>query len=347
MSPTNLLYKHECIPCTWFFSSAIELQVHIIKDHASITCITCNGKKFDGLDAFKAHYPFKLHKFKCGRCGTGLNGTDPHSLTKAMGHLKGCQSILDRHCVEVYTDKENYYKHCHTDKAHLKLSKAWEHEDYLKRCKAREEREKENKQREVENENLWKAIQLQVAAERLEYERSQDYPAFEPEESAREDYAPATGLQTQDSESDDGKFFDIGGFQIEFSSGEDSEISEYDTDWTDHATKSEEERMPIRERIKRKNKNVKRTNRNEARKKEEERKKLEKKRLQAEAVEAARLEARMRLSKQELEALERAERKEKERMKGVEEMIKAWVRANSVARREYHRMKALGERRDD
>ncbi|KAF3161713.1 hypothetical protein TWF788_002404 [Orbilia oligospora] len=323
---SKLHYEHECVPCEWLFSSAIELQNHIVMHHASLICLTCNGKTFNGTDAFKSHYPFRLHKFNCGKCGVGLNGTDPQSLGKAISHLKSCQSILDRHCVKVREDN-------------IKRRQEWEEQQAL--------REKSNSERR----SGWQSYQVQVARDRSEYEllQKKEYPPFESEQTAVETNTEETNTPSAiGDESPDEQYFESQGNQVEiYGSDQSNESFEYPTDWTDHATLSEEEMMSLKERMVRKNRREKRAIKAAAKIAEEERLKAEKKLAREKAAEAARLEARMKLTPEELKALEEKERQDEERMEANKEKIRAWVRERAEARREYQRLKHQSYRMDD
>ncbi|EGX47590.1 hypothetical protein AOL_s00083g98 [Orbilia oligospora ATCC 24927] len=348
---SKLHYEHECLPCEWLFSSAIELQNHIVMHHASLICLTCNGKTFNGTDAFKSHYPFRLHKFKCGKCGVGLNGTDPQSLGKAISHLKSCQSILDRHCVKVYEDQEVYYEHCRTDREHIKIADAWEREDNIKRRQEWEEQKALREKSNSERHSGWQSYQVQIARDRSEYEllQKKEYPPFESEQTATEITTEETNTPSPiGDESPDQQYFESQGNQVEiYDSDQSNESFEYPTDWTDHATLSEEEMMSLKERMVRKNRREKRAIKAAAKIAEEERLKADKKLAREKAAEAARLEARMKLTPEELKALEEKERQDEEKMEANKEKIRAWVRERAEARREYQRLKHQSYRMDD
>ncbi|KAK6520843.1 hypothetical protein TWF506_001086 [Arthrobotrys conoides] len=353
MAHSKLHYEHECVPCEWLFSSAIELQNHIVLHHASLTCLTCNNKLFHGTEAFKGHYPFRLHQFNCGKCGVGLNGEDPQSILKAFSHLRSCQSILDRHCGKVFEDREVYYEHCRTDQAHIRVADAQEREENLRRRKEWEERQALRNESEFEKQSGWKCYQAQMARERFEYNALQqkDYPPFESEKVAiesdnEEGNTPAAIVD--ESPVADNKFFESQGNQVElYGSDQGSESFEYPTDWTDHATLSEEEQMSLKERMVRKNRRIKRAIKAAAKIEEEKRLKEEKKLAREKAAEAARLEARMKLSPEELKALEERERKRGEEIEANKEKIRAWVRERAEARREYQRLKYQSHNADD
>ncbi|KAK6351436.1 hypothetical protein TWF718_004596 [Orbilia javanica] len=330
MSNSSHFFEHECPSCPWLFSSAIELQNHVIDRHVLLICLTCDKKAFHGEEAFRSHYPFRLHEFECGKCGAALNGREPRNFSKALGHLKGCQSIVDRHCRKFYGDREAYYEHCRTDETHIKLADSWEEEDNRRRRREWEEREAEKKRRELEIEASWRAYRIQRAEERAEDEhlRNQPYPPFETEQPAEEACAQKNDPPTIEDQKSDAKYVECHGNEIElFGSENSSESYEYPTDWTDFATFSEEEKMSIKERMVRKNRRAKRALKAEAKKAEAERLKKEKEM----AAEAARAEARAKLTPEE-----RWELDEKERIN--KELIRAWVRERAQARIEYSRL---------
>ncbi|KAK6503382.1 hypothetical protein TWF481_008402 [Arthrobotrys musiformis] len=340
-------YEHECLPCDWMFSSATDLRDHIIEDHVSIICQSCDDRAFSGIKAFKDHYPFRLHQFKCGKCGAGINGTDPHSLLKAIDHMKGCQSVFDRHCVKVYHDSKEYYEHCRTDRAHIRIADAWEREDNRRRYNERQERLAHQRRVQIESDRRWDAYQLYLAQDRLENE-NRDYIPFDPLPPLEEDKAPEPATSTDIQQPADEKTYNSQGNLLEaFGSDKESEEFDYSTDWTDHATPSEEEMMSLKERMSRQQRRVKRAIKREAKRVEEERRKVEKEEARKKAIEAARLEARMKLSPEELREAEEKERLIEQEKAENAELIRKWVLENAEARREYNRTRRQNYDRDD